>query len=172
MTAIYQSVNTMLRFFYEIRKEVETSGSLANNLTEKEGALLTLMRGFNSTPIHDIRRRHSINGQMHLIVGELLLTLSQYSTLSLEASNEVHELHKMLTDARQNVARKALDQIDWRENVQLVPIDRDAALSIIEQARSEMETSGMISATLWAALLGGVVGAIVGALMVLVVARL
>ena len=54
--------------------------------------------------------------------------------------------------------REVLERNDWKEMAQLVPIDREAALIVIEQARSEMETSGVVSATLWAALLGAIVG--------------
>lgn len=172
MGAFYQAAETMLRFFYDLRKEVESSRTLADDVIEKEGALLDLMRDFNSTPFHQIRKRHSINAQMHLIVAELLLTLSKYSMLSLQVSREAHELDKMLADASNSAARKALEESDWKEHVELSPFDRDAALSIIEQARSEMETSGMISATLWSALLGAIVGALVGALMALATSKL
>jgi hypothetical protein len=68
----------------------------------------------------------------------------------------------------EQLIREFLEEQDWAEDVKIEEADSNTALATIEHIRSEIETAGIVSITIWAAL----IGAIVGSVLTLVLSRL
>jgi len=159
----YISLAYQLSKFYNAASVSNNCLRICAQIRSEQGTLLSLMRDFASTRVHQVRRRRSIANLIRVSMANLLNHMSEYNQLAANHQNMIERIEAALRD--DNVLRSFMEQEMWKRDVELDSFSSETVLALIEHARSEIETSGLVSITMWAAIVGALAGAIVAAVL-------
>jgi hypothetical protein len=161
MQTVYATLYRELRRFYDARSIALSDVALARKISGGEYGLLKNLGEFNSTRVWQIWTRHRIGRALRRGIADLLLMLSTHRSHLEELSRERGMIETLLQE--NSDASDFVEHNFWKTLLSGEVTKADTTLAIIEHAQSEMQTSGIMSVTVWAA----VVGAVVASLFVL-----
>lgn len=165
LRAVYSNLARELLAFYYLAGILDEDLILADVISKKESKLLDEVRKFLGTRLLQIFRRRSIAKGVRLQINELLLLLSAHSYNLGAYAYQQARIESFLQE--QELAWKLLDSGSARWKTLLGPagtVDTAYTLAMIEHAQSEVQTSAIMSITIWAAVVGAIVGSIIAAL--------
>lgn len=164
MKETYLRLREALTSYYLTAQKSRNAEGIAHQISLRERELLKLVQNFTTTSMHQVFARRSLSKKIRRETTTLLNLLMQYKELQAEIVPSVERLERRFRD--DGVATNFVRAFGWKEYVDYGNVDAEAALTVIEHAQSEMESSGLKSVTIWAALVTAIVAlavAIVGA---------
>lgn len=163
MQIIYLLHAFRLNRFYALANMSHRLDRMRREIGKTQAELLTLVRDFLLTSFYQVPKRHSSSKKIHMMIGAVLELMSRHKSLSQTFQDYMGWLEEILRD--DELMRKFLEQEDWKADVKPQGLDSETTLAIIEHTRSEMEASGLVSVSLWAAVVGAIAGSILTLLL-------
>ena len=153
---VYTRLVSYLQQFYLGCKIAEKPQQIADTLLKTQEEILDSVRQFTNTKFLQFGQRRKLSRNIRNKITDILVSLSEHSvsTRTVERMRVVFEDNLRKDDFAKDVFEKA----KWRDDVSPGEIDREAALTIVEDARREIESSVSASVTLWAAIIGAIAG--------------
>ncbi len=97
----------------------------------------------------------------------ILEMLSEHRQLSSQVSGDLKDFEDYLHE--DELLQDLLTKMKWKDYVEPDRfVDNESAMAIIDHVRSEVQSSGIMSVTVWAA----IIGALLGSLVTLLVTRI
>jgi hypothetical protein len=159
MKQTYIALEDMLTSFYLSSRLCNEVSSISRQISSMTSKILELVESFANTSIRQVFTRRSIARKIRLETTRLLSLLTQHNARKSELESGVEALGRSLHET--NVASVFLEEIGWKEYVTCGDVDTALTLTVLDHARSEIQSSGIESMTVWAALVSAIVAALV-----------
>jgi hypothetical protein len=145
--------------FYGVAQSAFEARKISIEMRTYQRSILELVERFVNTSDYNIPAKRKLRKEIKLAITRVLRGMAEYSTLQASVSRQMDGLREI--SEGNNVRMGILERtIVWKEYVE-ANFDFEPILSVIEHARSEMDSYGVSSSSLWAAIIGAIVGAIV-----------
>jgi hypothetical protein len=152
-----------LNYFYMLANVKLKLDRMRRKVGKTQAELLTLARDFVLTSFYQIPKRYASSRKIRMNIGSVLELMSRHKSLSQTFQDRMGWFEKVLRD--DDLMRKFLEQEGWKNDLRCQGLDSETTLAIIEHTRSEMETSGLVSVSLWAAIVGAIAASILTLLL-------
>jgi hypothetical protein len=163
---VYVGLKSTVDDFYSLLKQVNKEDRVVSAITDDGAKLLAAITDLHTTQLYHFLKRRSTMKEMRSRITAILGSLSLYSSVMQQISEDRNRLVRDLKD--DELVRDLLEKNEWEREARTAKVDSQSALAIVEHARSEIELSGIVSITIWAAL----AGAIIGSLLTFLVSKL
>lgn len=159
MQILYQRLAFPLKIFYTARITAEKDDELVRKIGVSENEMLGQLGSFIDSRFYDVLRRRSISKEIRTSITFVFGLLTEHGECSESVMSDILDIQDRLEN--DELVRAWLEGNKWKEKLEIQAVDRRSLLAIVEHVRGEIQTSGMLSATIW----GGIVGAIVGGMV-------
>jgi len=164
MQLIYRRLLSSLPHFYDMCQYSDNAYEVATEIVKEQQGLLHQVKDFQQTGVVNFIKRSSMSKEILLKITSLLELQAQLSSIQQEFEYQRSELEKQLRDDKP-MKTLFVERLDWLTDLKKGRVDLELLLKIVDHARSEMETFGLVSVTVWAAVVGAVAGAVVTVLI-------
>jgi hypothetical protein len=120
--------------------------------------VLGLLHNYMSTGWPRLLTRRNEIRAIRVKIVELLSSLSSYYSLSSAVKETVSSFQE--EQYLDKFTMRILENIDWRDSLQIEPIDVDHLTRVLEHVRSESQSYLARSSSFDSAILGGIVGSL------------
>lgn len=137
----------------------EKDDELVRKIGVSENEMLSQLGSFIDSRFYDVLRRRSISKEIRTGITYIFGLLTDHGQCSESVMRDISDIEDQLEN--DELVRAWLEGNKWKEKLEIQAVDRRSLLAIVEHVRGEIQTSSILSATIW----GGIVGAIVGGMV-------
>ncbi len=159
LNLLYLSLIPGLTEYYDLCLNTHECQSDSIKVLSEERELLRLVRQFVETRIYEIVKRRTISKKVRQKIATILELLSDQRLTSRQTSDDEESFRQYLNE--DEVVEELLTKMDWKDYVEPEKfVDYDSAMAIVDHVRSEMQTSNLVSISVWAAVIGAIIGSL------------
>jgi hypothetical protein len=149
-------VEEALGSFFMFCRFADEPQEMVRSLQEVENKLLTSTNEFSNASFLDVLSRRKLRRKMKQEIGSILTMIASHSQVQDSIASNQKDFERQV--AKDRLVSEIFTKLEWRGYLASGRIDREVALTIVENSRQEIQYSGITSVTLWSAVIGTVVG--------------
>ena len=152
MQIVYNALEHELSLFYIGQEYKLNNQEILDKIHRNRRELLSALTKLSTVNAFDIWRRRHVTKEINLKITTLLENLTENGHYLEQLSQERRALDELL---KQNLTAKTfLERNLWEVELEGGKADLQSTLAMVEHARSETQASGVVSITIWAAIVG------------------